>query len=64
MGFGQGCAGRQLEQLAFGAHGSGFGHGCLSWHLALAQLQRPGLSARMVPGLRQESGGREQGGLR
>lgn len=30
----------------------------MDWHLALVQLQRPGLTARMVPGLQQESGGR------
>lgn len=30
----------------------------VGWHLALAQLQRPGLTSKMVPGLQQESGGR------
>lgn len=66
MEAGNGGLARVVQETAGGIsfQCSGLSHGCLGWHLAIAQLQRPELSARMVLGLQQGSGGRERGGLR
>lgn len=61
-GLGQGCASTQLKQWSLSiCRTMGASWGGVSWHLALSQLQRPELAARVAPRFWQGLQGKEQG---